>query len=255
MVCLLPFDGQLIVLMTFFFSFFSFLELLSQVHPGHTHEQEPYPTLIKCFSSFDDFSVDKLQPLIPYLKRMSAPTGTVLWKQGDPPDGLYLIEAGVLRATYKFTSYVEPRHPVVVSGLDSAVDVVGGVNGSVNGRVNSNSTLTSTSFDSNSNSNSTSTAIQLITEDGIFHSGIEESMVPGTLAGELTALSGLPRNATVVVEREAVLWKLTSEGLKELEERESKVAREFTRLVLKGEFWFPFFFFWELGCVVCGVFC
>ncbi|KAJ7675474.1 sulfate transporter family-domain-containing protein [Mycena rosella] len=47
---------------------------------------------------------------------------------------------------------------------------------------------------------------------------IEESMVPGTLAGELSALANLPRNASVVVERTAVLWKLSIEDLRRLEE-------------------------------------
>jgi len=131
---------------------------------------------------------------------MSLPTKTVLWKQGDTPDRLYLIEAGMLRASYKFSHSTYPLA----------------------------SLLTGTS---NSSSSENSTLV----EDGIFNSGIDESMVPGVLAGELTALSGLPRNATVIVERDAVLWKLTSEGLRELEEREPRVAREFTRLVVKCE--------------------
>ncbi|KAF5347183.1 hypothetical protein D9758_011062 [Tetrapyrgos nigripes] len=191
-------------------------DLMSQVLPNTS--EEPYPTLIKCFSSFEDFSVDKLEPLIPYLKRMSAPMGTVLWRQDDIPDGLYLVEAGILRASYKFMSYNDPNpdpnahpnaHPTT----------------SISNNVNSNS---------NPNPNSNAVTATLGAEDSVFNSGIEESMVPGTLAGELTALTGLPRNATVVVERDAVLWKLTNEGLKELEEREPKVAREFTRLVLKA---------------------
>jgi sulfate permease, SulP family len=62
----------------------------------------------------------------------------------------------------------------------------------------------------------------------------EESMVPGTLAGELSALSDLPRNATVVVERQAVLWRLTVERLRHLETENPALARAFTQLVLKG---------------------
>lgn len=60
-------------------------------------------------------------------------------------------------------------------------------------------------------------------------------MVSGTLAGELSALSGMERNATVVVERNSVLWKLGTEGLKRLEAERPELARTFTRLVLKGE--------------------
>ncbi|KAF9788413.1 sulfate transporter family-domain-containing protein [Thelephora terrestris] len=60
---------------------------------------------------------------------------------------------------------------------------------------------------------------------------IEESMVPGTLAGELTGLSGLERNATVLVERDAVVWKLSREKLKVLEREQPDLARVFTRLI------------------------
>ena len=63
---------------------------------------------------------------------------------------------------------------------------------------------------------------------------IEESMVPGTLAGELSALSSLPRNATVVVEHTAVLWKLSIQSLRILEADHPALARTFMQLVLKG---------------------
>ena len=63
----------------------------------------------------------------------------------------------------------------------------------------------------------------------------EESMVPGTLAGELTGLSGLERNATVVVERNAVVWRLRRERLLALEKEQPDLARVFTRLVMRGK--------------------
>ena len=63
---------------------------------------------------------------------------------------------------------------------------------------------------------------------------IEESMVPGTLAGELSGLAGLARNATVVVERTAVLWRLGADALRRLEAERPELARTFTTLVLKG---------------------
>jgi SulP family sulfate permease len=65
---------------------------------------------------------------------------------------------------------------------------------------------------------------------------IEESMVPGTLAGELSALSSLPRNATVVVEHSAVLWKLSIQNLRRLETDHPALAATFTQLVLKSRF-------------------
>ena len=102
----------------------------------------------------------------------------MLWKQGDAADGLYVIGAGVLRATYSFAARTH---------------------------------------------------------------AIEESMVPGTLAGELSGIARLPRNATVVVERAAVLWYLGEEALGRLEAEYPELARMFTALVLKGGY-----------CHVCG---
>ena len=103
---------------------------------------------------------------------MSVPEGTVLWTQDQPPDGLYIVESGILRATYYFA------HPTP---------------------------------------------------------SMVETMVPGTIAGELSMLSGLERNATCVVERAAVLWKLSAESLAQLQQRNPELARAFTKLILKGE--------------------
>jgi len=66
------------------------------------------------------------------------------------------------------------------------------------------------------------------------YSGIEESMVAGTLAGELSAVSGTARNATAVVERDAILWRLGTDDLQRLEEDEPTLARAFMRLILKS---------------------
>jgi SulP family sulfate permease len=59
-------------------------------------------------------------------------------------------------------------------------------------------------------------------------------MTAGTLAGELSALSGTPRNATVVAERASFVWKLSSENFERLEREQGEVARAFVRLVLKA---------------------
>ncbi|KAI0933274.1 hypothetical protein AcV7_004789 [Taiwanofungus camphoratus] len=132
---------------------------------------KPYNTLVKAFSSYGPVDCEQFAPLMSHLERVSAPEGAVLWHQGDEPDGLYIVESGVLRAVYRFNEYTPPT---------------------------------------------------------------EESMVPGTLAGELSALSGLARNATCVVERQAVLWKLSTESMHRLERECPELAREFTRLVLKA---------------------
>jgi len=44
----------------------------------------------------------------------------------------------------------------------------------------------------------------------------------------------LDRNATVLVERDAVVWKLSREKLKVLEREQPDLARVFTRLVMRA---------------------
>jgi SulP family sulfate permease len=135
-----------------------------------TAPTEPLHTLEQAFSPY---TTDRtlLEQLASYFERIAVPEGYVVWKQGEPADGLYVVGTGVLRATYQFA----PHTPA-----------------------------------------------------------IEESMVPGTLAGELSGLAGLPRNATVVAERPAVLWRLSTDSLRELEDKKPDLARDFTALVLKG---------------------
>ena len=56
-----------------------------------------------------------------------------------------------------------------------------------------------------------------------------------TIAGDLSTLSDTRRNATVVAERDSVLWKMDMEGLERLEKEKQDVAQRFVRNVLKGE--------------------
>jgi SulP family sulfate permease len=64
---------------------------------------------------------------------------------------------------------------------------------------------------------------------------IQETMVAGTVAGELTMLSASKRNATVVAERDSKLWKLDQKGLEKMEKERPEIARRFVKIVLKGE--------------------
>ena len=59
-------------------------------------------------------------------------------------------------------------------------------------------------------------------------------MTAGTLAGELSALSDTPRNATVVAERASVAWKLSADAFERLEREQPAVAKAFVTLVLKA---------------------
>lgn len=64
---------------------------------------------------------------------------------------------------------------------------------------------------------------------------VHETMVAGTVAGELSALSGVRRNATVVAERDSMLWKLSAAGLERMEKEKPEAARKFVKMILKGE--------------------
>lgn len=132
---------------------------------------EPLNTFLKALQPSDDAERDVIIELVPSFERISVSEGYVLWEIGDPPDGLYVIQSGILRASYKFAAHT---------------------------------------------------------------SAIEESMVSGTLAGELSGLSGLSRNARVVVERHAVLWKLSWVGMRQLEQDHPYLAQTFVRLVLRA---------------------
>jgi len=132
---------------------------------------ESLNTVIKAFSSYGDADVQQFSGVAEYFTKMIVPTSHVLWRQGDEPDGLYIIESGVLRAIYAFVN--QTQH-------------------------------------------------------------FEESMVPGAVAGELSALSNSLRNATCVVDHHATLWKMSMQGLDRLRREKPYLAMLFTQLVLKG---------------------
>ncbi|KAF8896886.1 hypothetical protein CPB84DRAFT_1815880 [Gymnopilus junonius] len=138
---------------------------------GPDVESEPINTLTKAFSSYGNVDPTLFGPIGQYLQRISIPAGHVLWKQGDPSTGLYIIESGVLRAMYEFESPTQR---------------------------------------------------------------FEESMVAGTLAGEMSALSDSPRNATVIAEQPCILWKFSNEDIQRLQMEEPELARVFIQLVLKA---------------------
>lgn len=63
---------------------------------------------------------------------------------------------------------------------------------------------------------------------------VQETMVAGTVAGDLSTLSGTLRNATVVAERDSVLWKLSTEALARMAKEKPEASGHFTKLLLKG---------------------
>lgn len=59
-------------------------------------------------------------------------------------------------------------------------------------------------------------------------------MVAGTAAGEMTFLSRTKRNATVVAERDSVLWKMEVESHEEMGKREGwKFCRMFEQCLMR----------------------
>lgn len=157
-------------------SCFAYDQTRLETEPAQDGELDDEPddaflALSKAFSSYGPIDKKTFRPLLSALQRVTATEGSVLWRQGDKPDGLYIIDTGVLRAIYEFADHRE---------------------------------------------------------------AFEESMVGGTLAGELSALTSLPRNATVVVERDSVLWKLSIEDMARLESDYPDLAQKFSHLVLKG---------------------
>jgi SulP family sulfate permease len=153
-------------------------EVVSPARAVAPEHAEALSALQRALSAYGPKAFDGayFAPLLTRLERLVLPAGTVLFAQGDQPDdGLYILAAGVLRATYAFP------HGGMKNG---AGDVV-------------------------------------------------EAMVPGAIAGELSALAGEPRNATVSVDMEAVVWRLSAGAMGELKEREPSIWEAFVRMVLK----------------------
>ena len=64
---------------------------------------------------------------------------------------------------------------------------------------------------------------------------ISETMVAGTIAGDLSTLSDTRRNATVVAERVCALWMLGKDELDRMERDDPALAMKFIQVVLKGK--------------------
>ncbi|KAH0835582.1 sulfate transporter family-domain-containing protein [Lanmaoa asiatica] len=76
---------------------------------------EPLHTLLRAFGSFDALDRASLSALAPYFEYVAFPAGAILWEKEDPPNGLYIIQSGVLRASYRFaehTPIIEGEHGV-----------------------------------------------------------------------------------------------------------------------------------------------
>ncbi|ODQ56026.1 hypothetical protein SAICODRAFT_74248 [Saitoella complicata NRRL Y-17804] len=131
--------------------------------------KQPLPLLLQIFGEFTNKGEDFWFGLSKSFKRVELPQGTIVWKQGEDADCFYLIESGILRATYDF------EHGEAL---------------------------------------------------------LSESIVAGTVCGELPFLSETPRTATVVAERSSVVWKMDRSAWTTLQE-DKVVMSEMLKIGMK----------------------
>ncbi|MCO5599926.1 hypothetical protein L7F22_054033 [Adiantum nelumboides] len=132
---------------------------------------QPFTLLMITFQAWarEQHDDDFYRSLAPYFREQRLLKGEVLWQRGDPSDGLYLIESGILKARYDF-----PQEDYEIN----------------------------------------------------------EAMLAGTIAGELTFLSKASRNTTAYAEMDCCLWKLDSERLQQLRKDRHDVFDNLLQLLL-----------------------
>ena len=126
--------------------------------------------LMEVFEEISHKKEDFFEQLGPYFREINVPSGAILWSQGTIPDCLFLVERGILKATWRA---MESDHARPV-----------------------------------------------------------ESILPGTMAGELGFFTGRRREATLVAENDCVLWQMTKPDYEKLLKKEPKLANQFMRLAL-----------------------
>ena len=63
--------------------------------------EQPMQLILLTFASVSDKSEDFWKHVVPFFKKKEYTGGSFLYKQGDRPNGFYLLESGMLRAEYK----------------------------------------------------------------------------------------------------------------------------------------------------------
>jgi SulP family sulfate permease len=138
-------------------------------------QPQPLPLLMITFQAYADeahqHNVEFYQSLVPFFTEVRLQKGEIVWKRNQVPDGLYLIESGILKARYDF-----PQEDYEIN----------------------------------------------------------EAMLAGTIAGELSFLSKRPRNTTAYAELDCKLWKLDEANLLKLKEKDATIFNEFLQLLLRA---------------------
>ncbi|UZJ54387.1 hypothetical protein CBS101457_003707 [Exobasidium rhododendri] len=136
-------------------------------------QAQPLPLLMITFQAYAESQHNEsfFKVLVPFFQQILLSKEDVLWKREDESDGLYLIEAGILRARYDF-----PQEDYEIN----------------------------------------------------------EAMLAGTIAGELSFLSKRPRNTTAYADLDCKLWKLDAPNLLRLKEEQPSTFNDFLQLLLRA---------------------
>lgn len=134
---------------------------------------QPLPLLMITFQAYADshHNEEFFKKLVPFFEEVKLLQGEILWSKDDEPDGLYLIQSGILKARYDF-----PQEDYEIN----------------------------------------------------------EAMLAGTIAGELSFLSKRPRNTTAYADLDCTLWKLGSTNLLRLKNQDSTIFTDFSQLLLRA---------------------
>ncbi|RUS27491.1 sulfate transporter family protein [Jimgerdemannia flammicorona] len=122
-------------------------------------------------------------------------TGTVIWQQGGDADCLYLVEQGLLRSTVEFDAEEEGEEEGDTNANKKALR-----------RTRSVASITRTTT--------------------------VESILPGTVVGELGLFTGKSRTSTLTSDKKSVVWRLDRDVYERMSREEPLVALRFTRLAL-----------------------
>jgi SulP family sulfate permease len=76
--------------------------------------QQPIQLILQTFTSISSQSESFWRRTVPYFLRKTYPAGSILYRRGEPANGFYLIEKGILKAEYdlqqgKFTELIVER--------------------------------------------------------------------------------------------------------------------------------------------------
>lgn len=142
-------------------------------NPHPAPHVQPLPLLAITFRAYLNHRTTELKffsELAPYFRSVRLNKGEILWSRGDPADGVYLIENGIIKARYDF-----PQEQYEIN----------------------------------------------------------EAMLAGTIAGELTFLSKKERNTTAFADTDVKLWKLDQESLEKMHKEIPAAYQTFVEILLR----------------------